>query len=250
MEKKRKVGIVTGAGQGLGAAIASRLAAEGFQVVIAEYNQAQAYQVASQITAAGNSAVACVTDVSDEASVKALVEFTEQTYGPADALVNNAGIYPKSAVVNMSKQEWDRVLAVNLKGAFLCCKYVMPGMIARKSGGIVNIASGHAVRGGAEFSHYAASKAGIVALTKSLALEVVSLGILVNTVAPGISDTSMPRIHASQEEVRIKTAKMPMGRLVKPEEIADAVAYLLSERNTVITGQVLGVNSGQVLFGG
>ncbi len=250
MEQKRKAAIVTGAGQGLGAAIAARLAGEGFQVVIAEYNEALAAQVVERIKAVGGDAVACKTDVSDEASVRDLVEFTLRTCGPVDALVNNAGIYPKSPVLNMSKQEWDRVLAVNLKGAFLCCKYVLPGMIGRKSGRIVNIASGHAVRGGAQFSHYSASKAGIVALTKSLALEVVSLGILVNTVAPGISDTGMPRIHDSEEQVRIKTARMPMGRLVKPEEIADAVAYLLSERNTVITGQLLGVNSGQVLFGG
>jgi len=138
---------------------------------------------------------------------------------------------------------------VNLKGAFLCTKYILPVMISQGSGRIVNISSGHAFRGGAFFSHYSASKAALVALTKSLALEVAPLGILVNAVAPGISDTSMPRIHATEEEVRQKAQKMPMGRLTKPEEVADAVSYLLSERNTFITGQLLGVNGGQVLYG-
>jgi NAD(P)-dependent dehydrogenase (short-subunit alcohol dehydrogenase family) len=250
MKRDCKAAIVTGAGQGLGAAIAARLAGDDFHVGIAEFDQALGAQAAERITGGGRSAVAHKTDVSDEASVKDLVEFTLNEYGRIDALVNNAGIYPKSPVIKMSKREWDRVLAVNLQGAFLCCKHVLPGMMARRSGRIINIASGHAVRGGAEFSHYAASKAGIVALTKSLALEVAPFGVLVNTVAPGVSDTTMPRIHSSEEEVRTKAEKMPMGRLTKPEEIADAVAYLLSERNTVITGQLFGVNGGQVLFGG
>lgn len=250
MKRQLKAAIVTGAGQGLGAAIAARLAGDAFQVVIAEYDPALARLTADRLCEAGHSAVACKTDVSDEDSVRSLVEFTESECGPVHALVNNAGIYPKSPVIKMSKREWDRVLAVNLQGAFLCCKYVLPGMIAQKAGRIVNIASGHAVRGGAEFSHYAASKAGIVALTKSLALEAAPFGVLVNTVAPGVSDTTMPRIHSSEEEVKAKAIKMPMGRLAKPEEIADAVSYLLSERNTFITGQLLGVNGGQVLFGG
>lgn len=248
MGQERKVAIVTGAGQGLGAAMAVRLAGDGFNVVIAEYNQAQAAGIADQITGQGNSALAHKTDVSDEASVQALVAFTIRHYGRVDALVNNAGIYPKSPIIKMAKAEWDRVLAVNLKGAFLCCKHVLPSMLARKSGRIVNIASGHAFRGGAEFSHYSASKAGIVALTKSLALEVAPHGILVNTLAPGVSDTSMPRIHTSEEDVQSKATKIPMGRMAKPEEIAEVVAYLLSDRNTFMTGQVVACNGGQVMF--
>jgi len=248
MGQEGKVAIVTGAGQGLGAAMALRLAGDGFRVVIAEYNLAPAAGVAEQITGQGNSALAHQTDVSDEASVQDLVAFTIGHYGRVDALVNNAGIYPKSLIINMAKAEWDRVLAVNLKGAFLCCKHVLPSMLTRKSGRIVNIASGHAFRGGAEFSHYSASKAGIVALTKSLALEVASQGILVNTLAPGVSDTSMPRIHTSEEDVQSKATKIPMGRMAKPEEIAEVVAYLLSDRNTFMTGQVVACNGGQVMF--
>lgn len=248
MGQESRVAIVTGAGQGLGAAMAERLARDGFKVVIAEYNEAQAAGVADRITSQGNSALAQQTDVSDEASVQALVAFTVRHYGRVDALVNNAGIYPKAPVVKMAKAEWDRVLAVNLKGAFLCCKHVLPLMLARKSGRIVNVASGHAFRGGAEFSHYSASKAGIVALTKSLALEVAAQGILVNTLAPGVSDTSMPRIHTSEADVQSKATKIPMGRMAKPEEIADVVAYLLSERNTFMTGQVVACNGGQVMF--
>ena len=248
MGQERKVAIVTGAGQGLGAAMAVRLAADGFNVVIAEYNEIQAAGIADQITSQGNSALAHKTDVSDEASVQALVAFTIRHFGRIDALVNNAGIYPKAPIVKMAKAEWNRVLAVNLKGAFLCCKHTLPSMLARQSGRIVNVASGHAFRGGAEFSHYSASKAGIVALTKSLALEVAPYGILVNTLAPGVSDTSMPRIHTSEADVQSKATKIPMGRMAKPEEIAEVVAYLLSDRNTFMTGQVVACNGGQVMF--
>jgi len=249
MSEEGKVAIVTGAGQGLGAAMAMRLAGDGYRVVIAEYDPLLAGQVVERIRKEGNVALACRTDVSSEDSVQAMTASVIDRYGRIDALVNNAGIYPKAAIVQMAKQEWDRVLAVNLKGAFLCCKHVLPGMIARGSGRIINIASGHAFRGGAEFSHYSASKAGIVALTKSLSLEMAGRGILVNTVAPGVSDTTMPRIHSSEQDVQTKAAKIPMGRLAKPEEIAEVVAYLLSERNTFITGQVVGVNGGQVMFG-
>jgi 3-oxoacyl-[acyl-carrier protein] reductase len=249
MNEEGKVAIVTGAGQGLGAAMAMRLAGDGYRVVIAEYDSLLAGQVVERIRNEGNVALACRTDVSSEDSVQAMTASVIGSYGRIDALVNNAGIYPKAAIVRMAKQEWDRVLAVNLKGAFLCCKHVLPGMIARGSGRIINIASGHAFRGGAEFSHYSASKAGIVALTKSLSLEVAGRGILVNTVAPGVSDTTMPRIHSSEQDVQTKATKIPMGRLAKPREIAEVVAYLLSERNTFITGQVVGVNGGQVMFG-
>ncbi len=249
MNEKGNVAIVTGAGQGLGAATAMRLAGDGYRVVIAEYDALMAGQVAERIRKEGNVARACQTDVSNEDSVRAMVRSVVDAYGRINALVNNAGIYPKSAIIPMSKEEWDRVLAVNLKGAFLCCKHVLPEMMARRSGRIINIASGHAFRGGAEFSHYSASKAGIVALTKSLSLEVAGMGILVNTVAPGVSDTTMPRIHSSEKDVQTKAAKIPMGRLAKPQEIAEVVAYLLSERNTFITGQVVGVNGGQVMFG-
>jgi 3-oxoacyl-[acyl-carrier protein] reductase len=249
MSDEGNVAIVTGAGQGLGAAMAMRLASDGYRVVIAEYDSLLASQVAEGIRKEGNVALACGTDVSNEESVRAMTASAIDHYGRIDALVNNAGIYPKAKIVQMSRQEWDRVLAVNLKGAFLCCKHVLPGMIARGSGRIINIASGHAFRGGAEFSHYSASKAGIVALTKSLCLEVAGRGILVNTVAPGVSDTTMPRIHSSEKDVQTKAAKIPMGRLAKPQEIAEMVAYLLSERNTFITGQVVGVNGGQVMFG-
>lgn len=249
MERIKKAAIVTGAGQGLGAAMAARLAADGYSVIIAEYDQSLATRLAERISEGGNSALACKTDVADESSVKSMVKFTLDKLGRVDALINNAGVYPKSLIIKMSRQEWDRVLAVNLKGAFLCCKHVLPLMIAQKSGRIINIASGHAFRGGAGFSHYSASKAGIVALTKSLALEVAPFGILVNTLTPGVSDTSMPRIHSSEEEVRTKATKIPLGRMAKPEEIAEAASYLLSERNTFITGQVVAVNGGQVMFG-
>jgi NAD(P)-dependent dehydrogenase (short-subunit alcohol dehydrogenase family) len=229
--------------------MAARLAADGYSVIIAEYDQSLATRLAERISEGGNSALACKTDVADESSVKSMVKFTLDKLGRVDALINNAGVYPKSLIIKMSRQEWDRVLAVNLKGAFLCCKHVLPLMIAQKSGRIINIASGHAFRGGAGFSHYSASKAGIVALTKSLALEVAPFGILVNTLTPGVSDTSMPRIHSSEEEVRTKATKIPLGRMAKPEEIAEAASYLLSERNTFITGQVVAVNGGQVMFG-
>ncbi len=248
MGEQRKVAIVTGAGQGIGAAIALKLADEGYAVAIAEYNADNARAVADAIKAKGGLATAFQTDVSNEESVQSMVRLTVGEFGRIDGLVNNAGIYPKSLIVDMSKKEWDRVLAVNLKGAYLCCKYVLSEMISRHSGKIVNLASGHAFRGGPAFSHYAASKAGIVAMTKSIALEVARFGIQANVVAPGTADTTMPRQHSTEEQMRVKAQGIPMGRLTKPEDVAEAVAYLLSDHNTFITGQTICVNGGAVML--
>lgn len=249
MGHEARVAIVTGAGQGIGAAIATKLAGEGYAVVIAECNNETANQIAKIIIERGGQASSYQTDVSVEESVRSMVQFTQGQYGRIDVLVNNAGIYPKSNVVNMSKQEWDRVITINLKSAYLCCKHVLPKMISQKSGKIVNITSSHAYRGGAGFSHYSASKAGLIGLTKSIALEVAQAGIQVNAVAPAVTDTQMPRQHSSEEELLGKASKIPMGRLVRPEDIAELVAYLVSDRNTFITGQTICVNGGAVMLG-
>jgi NAD(P)-dependent dehydrogenase (short-subunit alcohol dehydrogenase family) len=243
------VAIVTGAGQGIGEAIAKRLVVEGYAVVIAEQNYQSALQVAREIAKAGGRASAYQTDVSDEESVKSVVQFTKDTYGRIDALVNNAGIHPKSLVINMSKQEWDTVIAVILKGTYLFCKHVLPEMVSRRSGKIVNITSDQAFRGSSAFSHYSAAKAGVTALTKSIALEVASVGIQVNAIAPGLTDTLMPRRHSSEEEMKAKASAVPMGRLAKPDEIAETVAYLLSSCNTFITGQTICVSGGKLMLG-
>ena len=249
MAQAAKVAIVTGAGQGFGAAIARRLAGEGYAVVIAEFNNDTGNQVARGIVEQKGAASFYQTDVSSDDSVKAMVQFTLKEYGRIDALVNNAGLYPKSAVVNMSKQEWDRVIAVNLKGPYLCCKSVLPTMISQRSGRIISLVSGHAFRGGANFSHYSASKAGLIGLTKSIALEVASIGILVNAVAPGTSDTPMPRYHSTEEEFQAKAATIPMGRVGRTEDITEVISFLLSDRNTFITGQTICANGGVYMLG-
>ena len=249
MTLEGKVAIVTGAGRGIGAAIAKKLAGEGSRVVLAELYDDLARQTSKEIADKGGTASAYQTDVSVETSVRTMVQFTIDKYGRIDGLVNNAGIYPKSAVIDMSRQEWDRVISVNLKGAYLCCKHVLPVMAAQKSGRIVNISSSHGLRGGAGFSHYCASKAGLIGLTKSIALEVAKAGVQVNVVAPAVVDTQMPRQHSSEEELQAKASKIPMGRIGKPDDIAEVVAFLLSDHNTFITGQAICVNGGAMMLG-
>ncbi len=247
--QEAKVAIVTGAGQGFGAAIAKTLAGQGYSVIIAEYNKQTGPLVAKGILEQGGKASFHQTDVSSDDSVRAMVQFSLNEYGRIDGLVNNAGLYPKSTVVNMDRQEWDRVIAVNLKGPYLCCRYVLPTMISQRSGKIINLVSGHAFRGGASFSHYSASKAGLIALTKSVALEVAQMGVLVNAVAPGTSDTPMPRYHSTEEELQAKSAKIPMGRLGRTEDITEVVSFLLSDHNTFITGQTICANGGVYMLG-
>src|SRR5262245_50437242 len=185
-----RIAIVTGAGQGIGRAIAFGAAREGASIVIADVSDASANKVKNEIEAAGGSALAICADVSNEEPVAAMVEETLQEFRRLDILVNNAGIFPTSSVEEMSEEDWDRVIGTNLIGAFLCARAVVPTFLKQGSGRIISLTSGRAFQGAKNGAHYAASKAGIIGFSKSLALELAPHGITVNVICPGITDTA------------------------------------------------------------
>lgn len=235
--------IVTGAGSGIGRAVALRLGAEGYTVTVNDYNPDAAAAVAAEVGANARSIGGDVTSESDVAAIVAAAE----TFGPVTHLVNNAGIVQQKRFVDLTADDWDRMLAVHLKGMFLCARAVLPGMLARKSGVIVNMASQLGQIGGVELVHYCAAKAGIIGMTKALAREVSADGVRVNAVAPGPINT--PLVLAITEEWRkAKAAELPLGRFGEPEEVAATVAFLCSPDATLFVGQTLGPNSGDVML--
>jgi 3-oxoacyl-[acyl-carrier protein] reductase len=237
--------IITGAGQGIGRAVAKGLADQGARVVIAELIGQNGVGVAEEIKADGGQAVAIQTDVSQEISVKRMVEDATGAFGRVDILVNNAAIFPASHVADMAVQEWEDVLRTNLSGTFFCCRAVMPGFKQQRSGRIVNFTSGRAVLGSSHGAHYAASKAGILGFTKSLALELAPFGVTVNAVCPGLIDTAQSRAHsATSEEYYAKAKRIPLGRIGQPEDFIGPTVFLASDWSSYITGQTLTVNGG------
>lgn len=236
--------LVTGAGSGIGRAIARRLAAEGYRVTVADLRAEAARAVAAGIGAA---AAAVAGDVAEERDVAAIVAAAEAAFGPVTHLVNNAGHVHQAAFVDLAPADFDRMIAVHLRGTYLCIRAVLPGMLARGAGVIVNMASQLGQIGAVELAHYAAAKAGIIGLTKSLAREVSARGIRVNAVAPGPINT--PLVQALSEEWRrAKAAQLPLGRFGEPEEVAAAVAFLCSPDAALFVGQTLGPNSGDVML--
>ncbi|HYB74786.1 MAG TPA: SDR family NAD(P)-dependent oxidoreductase [Candidatus Sulfotelmatobacter sp.] len=247
---KKKVAVVTGAGQGLGEAIARRLAAEGAAVAVVDVEGGLADGVAREIQAAGSRAVAVRTDVTDRASVRAMVDEVGRRLGEPDILVNNAGGFPKlRTLLEVEEEEWDAILALNLKSAYLCSRAVLPGMIARRGGRIVSLSS-PAARSLTNFSatHYAAAKAGILGFTRHLAYEVGQYGITVNAVAPGTTLTERVRRARTPEDQARIASLVPLGRLGLPEDSAAAVAFLASDDAAYITGITLDVNGGKVMM--
>jgi NAD(P)-dependent dehydrogenase (short-subunit alcohol dehydrogenase family) len=247
MELKNKTAIVTGAGRGIGEGIALTLAREGANVVLLARRLEGIEDVAKRIEALGAKALAVSTDVSKKAEVESMVEATLKQFGTIDILVNNAGIEaPPSQVVDLSEEQWDRVLSINLKGAFICCKAVIPTMIKNNSGKIVNIASLAGRRmsffGSAD---YTASKYGLVGFGHHLAWELAEYKINVNTICPGAVITPLAE-ESSTPELRAMLTKrlIPLGRFGTPEDIAEAVLYFVSERSNWVTGQVLEVDGG------
>jgi 3-oxoacyl-[acyl-carrier protein] reductase len=238
-----KVVLVTGGSRGIGRAIAGSLAGEGAVVVLAARDSARLAEAVEEITGAGGRAESVSIDVSDRSSVAAATARVLETHGRIDGLVNNAGVTRDNLVLRMKDADWDAVLATNLTGVFLCTQAVLRSMIKQRSGRIVNITSVVGLMGNAGQANYAASKAGVVGFTKSVAREVASRSITVNAVAPGFIDTDMTASMTDKAREAV-TAAIPMGRVGRPEDIAGAVTYLISDAAAYVTGQVLGVDGG------
>jgi 3-oxoacyl-[acyl-carrier protein] reductase len=236
--------IVTGAGSGIGRAIALRLAADGFNVMVNDFRAAAAAAVAAEISGCAKS---CGGDVSDEADVAAMVAAAEAAFGPVTHLVNNAGHVHQGRFETLTPADFDRMIAVHLRGTFLCTQAVIGRMLARKSGVVVNVASQLGQIGGVELVHYSAAKAGIIGLTKALAREVAAQGVRVNAVAPGPINTPLVR-SLSADWQRAKAAELPLGRFGEPEEVAASVSFLCSQQASLFVGQTLGPNSGDVML--
>ena len=236
------VAIVTGGGSGIGQAIARRLAADGYNVLVNDFRLEAAEAVAAEI-----GGVAAGGDVSVEADVGAMVARAEEVFGPVTHLVNNAGHIHQARFTELTVQDFDRMIAVHLRGTFLCTQAVLKGMLARGEGVIVNIASQLGQIGGVDLVHYSAAKAGIIGLTKALAREVSSQGVRVNAVAPGPINTPLVRSLSSDWQ-RAKAEQLPLGRFGEPEEVASTVAFLCSPAASLFVGQTLGPNSGDVML--
>jgi 3-oxoacyl-[acyl-carrier protein] reductase len=248
MRLKNKVAVITGGAQGIGRAIAMGMAREGAKVVVADLQSEKARSVADEVKMLGSEALGLEVNVAEESSVQRLAEATFANFGGIDILVNDAGVYLKSSVVDMSEADWDRTLDINLGGNFLCCRAFVPAMREQKSGRIISMASGIGHYGMKQFSHYAASKAAIIGFIKSLARELGPDGITVNAICPGSANTAMPRGHRSEEEVMRRLHSTPLPHVLEPEDIAGPVLFLASDAAAYITGQSYNINCGTYMF--
>ena len=247
MRFENQVAIVTGAGRGIGHAIAVRLAKEGARVASVSRSEANAQRTADEINATrADAAKAYAVDVSDHTAVQQTSAKILEDFGRIDILVNNAGVTRDGLSMRMSIDDWDTVMDTNLKGAFVFCQAVMRSMIKQRSGRIINISSIAGLTGNAGQANYAASKAGLIGLTKTLARELASRGITVNAVAPGFIVTDMTDVLSDQVKEAILT-KIPLGKFGEGEDIAAAVAFLAAPEAKYITGQVLTVDGGMVI---
>jgi len=246
MRLKDKVALITGSAQGIGREIALLFAKEGADVVISDINLEKAGQTSSEITALGRKSLALELDVSQQSKVEEAVNKILDKFGKVDILVNNAGITRDGLLLRMSESDWDAVINVNLKGTFNCTKAVSKVMIKQRSGKIVNIASIIGIIGNAGQANYSASKAGVIALTKTTAKELASRNVNVNAVAPGFIQTEMT--DRLSEDIKAKMLELiPLNKLGNPVDVANACLFLVSEEAGYITGQTIVVDGGMVM---
>jgi 3-oxoacyl-[acyl-carrier protein] reductase len=246
MDLKGKVAIITGSGRGIGKAIAVKLAEQGANIVISDVDEETGKKTAEEIKSFGVKAIMIKADVSSSAEANNLIEKTLEQFDKIDILVNNAGITRDNLVMRMSEQEWDSVIAVNLKGAYNCIRAATKTFMKQREGRIVNIASVVGQMGNAGQANYAAAKAGMIGLTKSVAKEFSSRGILVNAVAPGFIQTAMTDKLSDSAKETLQNL-IPLKRLGEPEDVANIVYFLVSDLSKYTTGQVINVDGGMVM---
>jgi len=243
-----KISIVTGGAMGIGREIALRLARDGSDVAIVDIEKEPAQEVVKEIQSMGRKSLFFEADVAQWDQVKAMVEGVLKDFKGVDILINNAGIVgPFVPVWEYRVEDWDRVMEVNMKGIFLCCKAVMPSMLEGKSGRIVNIASIAGKEGNPRMSAYSSSKAAVIAFTKSLAKEVAQQNIMVNCITPALIETHMMEIMESEQR-EFLLAKIPMGRFGKPFEVAALVRFLVSDECSFSTGQCYDISGGRAVY--
>ncbi len=245
MDLSNRVALVTGSGRGIGRAIALKLAEVGATVVVNDIGEA-VEAVAEEIKAMNRQSLAVVADVSLSEDVSRLVETAVSAWGKVDILVNNAGITRDQLVMRMSDEDWDKVINVNLRSVFLCCRAVVRHMTKQRWGRIISIASVVGVVGNRGQANYASAKAGIIGFTRTIAKEVASRGITANAIAPGFIDTEMTQRLDEDWKQELKR-QIPLGYFGSPRDVAETVAFLASEEARYITGQVLGVDGGMAI---
>lgn len=242
------VALVTGAQQGIGAACVRAFAATGHDVAINWLDdQPAAEALAEAVRGCGRRAALVQGDVGSGAGAAAIVAAAVAALGRIDVLVNNAGIFPRSPFLEMTEAEWDRVIAVNLKGSAFCAQAAARHMVAAGIRGVILNLSSSSVRGAVLGVHYAATKTGVIGITRSMALALAPHGIRVNAIAPGLTDTAQPRHGNSEAELAVMAKAVPLGRMGRPEEIAGLMTYLASDSAAWITGQVYHINGGVYL---
>jgi len=245
MRLNGKVAAVTGAGQGIGRAVVLALAREGAAVLVSDVDLQMAQETAREIESQGGRAVSLKVDVTERQDAEELTATAVREFGCLDILVNNAGVYPSAPIIEIKEAEWDLVMAINLKGAFLCSQAAVRQMMVQRDGVIVNVSSVDAKTRTRGNAHYAAAKAGVISFTRTLACEAAPYGIRVNAVAPGWigTETLLKKSDRWQQAVE----EIPVGRLGTPEDVAEAVLFLTSSAAGYITGEVLDVNGGMVM---
>lgn len=244
-----KAALVTGAQQGIGKAIALALAREGADVAINYLDgEAMAADVAASVRALGRRAVLLQGDVASSGTPARLVDATVAAFGKIDIMVNNAGVFPRVPFLEMTEKDWDFVHSINLKAGFFCAQSAARSMVAAGTGGtIINLASSAIFGASPRGVHYAASKGGVVSMTRAMALELAPSRIRVNAIAPGLTDTAQPRYGSTEAELAERAAAMPLGRMGQPEDIANVAVFLASEKSAFMTGQTVHANGGMFM---